>query len=76
VPPAAGLRRGSKPRHRRSGTSDLVTTAPSDSIAAVGALVRDAGLRHIPVCDDGRRVELVPVPDVLGVLLDAVDRPV
>lgn len=56
-------------------TTDLVHAAPGDTIAAVGALMRDAGVRHIPVRDDeGRWIGLVSMRDVLGVLLDAVDR--
>ena len=55
-------------------TTDLVSAAPGDTIAAVGALMRDAGVRHIPVRDDdGRWIGLVSMRDVLGVLLDAVD---
>jgi CBS domain-containing protein len=43
----------------------LVTAAPRDRIAAVGALMRDAGVRHIPVRDvDGRWVGLVSIRDV------------
>jgi CBS domain-containing protein len=54
-------------------TADLVTAAPADTIATVGAMMRDAGVRHIPVRDDdGRWVGLVSMRDVLGVLLDAV----
>jgi CBS domain-containing protein len=54
-------------------TGDLVTAAPDDSIAAVGTLMRDAGVRHIPVRDrDGEYVGIVSMRDVLGVLLDAV----
>ena len=56
-------------------TTDLVTAAPTDSIADVGALMRDAGVRHIPVRDgDGAWIGVVSIRDVLGVLLDAVDR--
>jgi CBS domain-containing protein len=56
-------------------TADLVTAAPTDTIAAVGALMRDAGVRHIPVRDgDGAWIGLVSIRDVLGVLLDAVAR--
>lgn len=55
-------------------TTDLVTAAPGDTIAAVGVLMREAGVRHIPVRDDdGRWIGLVSMRDVLGVLLDAVD---
>ncbi len=56
-------------------TTDLVTAAPTDSIAYVGTLMRDAGVRHIPVRDgDGAWIGLVSIRDVLGVLLDAVAR--
>jgi CBS domain-containing protein len=55
-------------------TTDLVTAAPGDTIAAVGVLMREAGVRHIPVRDDdGRWIGIVSMRDVLGVLLDAVD---
>ena len=54
-------------------TTDLVTAAPGDTIAAVGRLMRDAGVRHIPVRDNGGRwIGLVSMRDVLAVLLDAV----
>ena len=54
-------------------TTDLIAAAPGDTIAAVGVLMRDAGVRHIPVRDDdGRWIGLVSMRDVLGVLLDAV----
>src|SRR5690242_1816461 len=56
-------------------TTDLVTVGPGATIAAVGALMRDAGVRHIPVRDDdGRWIGLVSMRDVLGVLLDAAER--
>jgi CBS domain-containing protein len=54
-------------------TTDLIAAAPGDTIAAVGVLMRDAGVRHIPVRDDdGRWIGLVSMRDVLGVLLDAI----
>lgn len=52
-------------------TTDLVTAAPHDSIAEVGALMRDAGVRHVPVRDGETYVGIVSVRDVLAVLLDA-----
>ncbi len=50
-------------------TADLVTAAPDDTIAAVGALMYDAGVRHIPVAVDGTVVGVVSIRDILAVLL-------
>ena len=40
-------------------TADLVTAAPDDTIAAVGVLMRDAGVRHVPVAVGGTVVGVV-----------------
>ena len=50
-------------------TADLVTAAPDDTIAAVGELMRDAGVRHVPVAVHGTVVGVVSIRDVLAVLL-------
>jgi CBS domain-containing protein len=50
-------------------TTDLVTARPGDSIRTVAALMTDAGVRHIPVTDDGVIVGIVSVRDLLPVLL-------
>jgi CBS domain-containing protein len=50
-------------------TADLVTAAPDDTIASVGALMRDAGVRHVPVAVQGTVVGVVSIRDVLEVLL-------
>ena len=50
-------------------TADLVTAAPDDTIAAVGVLMRDAGVRHVPVAVGGTVVGVVSIRDVLAVLL-------
>ena len=50
-------------------TADLVTAAPDDTIASVGALMRDAGVRHVPVAVRGTVVGVVSIRDVLAVLL-------
>ena len=50
-------------------TADLVTAAPDDTIASVGALMRDAGVRHVPVAVGGTVVGVVSIRDVLAVLL-------
>lgn len=52
-------------------TTDLVTAAPGDSIAEVAALMRDAGVRHVPVRAGETYVGMVSVRDVLEVLLAA-----
>ena len=49
--------------------ADLVTAAPDDSIATVGALMRDAGVRHVPIAVGGTIVGVVSIRDVLAVLL-------
>jgi CBS domain-containing protein len=50
-------------------TTDLVTADTTDSIASVGTLMLDAGVRHIIVCEGGSVVGLVSIRDVLAVLL-------
>jgi CBS domain-containing protein len=50
-------------------TSDLVTAKPTDSIASVGRLMLDAGVRHIVIREDDTVVGLVSIRDVLAVLL-------
>ncbi len=54
-------------------TTDLVTARPTDTIAAVGALMRDAGVRHVPVRDEDGWQGMVSMRDVLAALLDAVE---
>jgi CBS domain-containing protein len=49
---------------------DLVTAEPTDSIAAVGRLMIDAGVRHVAVRGvDGRIAGVVSLRDVLDALL-------
>jgi CBS domain-containing protein len=50
-------------------TSDLVAARPTDSIASVGRLMLDAGVRHIVIREDDTIVGLVSIRDVLAVLL-------
>jgi CBS domain-containing protein len=50
-------------------TGDLVTARSTDSIASVGRLMLDAGVRHIVIRDDDTVVGLVSIRDVLAVLL-------
>lgn len=50
-------------------TADLVTAAPDDTIAAVGALMHEAGVRHVPIAVHGTVVGVVSIRDVLAVLL-------
>ena len=50
-------------------TSDLVTAKPTDSIASVGRLMLEAGVRHIVIREDDTVVGLVSIRDVLAVLL-------
>ena len=49
---------------------DLVTAAPTDTIAAVGRLMIDAGVRHVAICGgDGRICGVVSIRDVLDAVL-------
>ena len=49
---------------------DLVTAASTESIASVGRLMIDAGVRHVAVRgDDGRITGLVSMRDVLDAVL-------
>ena len=57
-------------------TADLVTAEPDDSIATVGALMRDAGVRHVPVAVAGTVVGVVSIRDILAVLLAGPEAPV
>jgi CBS domain-containing protein len=50
-------------------TADLVTADPDDTIASVGALMCEAGVRHVPVVVHGTVVGVVSIRDVLAVLL-------
>lgn len=51
-------------------TADLVTAGPDDTIATVGELMRDAGVRHVPIVVAGTVVGVVSIRDILAVLLD------
>jgi CBS domain-containing protein len=46
-------------------TSDVVTTAPSDTIDAVMARMTDRRIRHLPVVDGGRLAGIVSIGDVV-----------
>ncbi|HXV94100.1 MAG TPA: CBS domain-containing protein [Pseudonocardia sp.] len=50
-------------------TTELVWAGPDDSVRRVGMLMRDAGVRHVPVGDGREVVGVVSVRDVLAVLL-------
>ena len=50
-------------------TTDLITAAPADSIAEVGARMLDAGVRHIVLQEGGEVVGIVSIRDVLHALL-------
>lgn len=50
-------------------TGDLVVATPQDSIESVGRLMLDAGVRHVPIRDNGDLVGLVSMRDLLWVLL-------
>jgi CBS domain-containing protein len=56
-------------------TADLVTADPDDTIAAVGALMCEAGVRHVPVVVHATVVGVVSMRDVLAVLLPAAAGP-
>jgi CBS domain-containing protein len=68
----AAVAAGEDPEDRQVAdvmTTDLVTARPADPVAAVAALIREAGVRHVPVLDGARVVGIVSVRDVLTVLL-------
>ncbi|MGH4008333.1 MAG: CBS domain-containing protein [Pseudonocardiaceae bacterium] len=54
-------------------TADLVTAQPRDSIAFVGRLMLDTGVRHVVVHENDAVVGLVSIRDVLAVLLGSTD---
>jgi CBS domain-containing protein len=55
-------------------TADLAWAAPGTTIREVGILMRDAGVRHVPIGDGRAAIGLVSMRDVLAVLLAAADR--
>ena len=50
-------------------TVELITAAPTESIAAVGARMLDAGIRHVLLTDGDEVVGVVSIRDVLHALL-------
>lgn len=54
-------------------TADLMAAQPGDSIASVGRLMLDAGVRHVVVRDGDSVVGLVSIRDVLAILLGSTD---
>jgi CBS domain-containing protein len=50
-------------------TTDLVTAAPTDSIAEVGARMLEAGIRHVVLRDGDGVVGVVSIRDVARVLV-------
>jgi CBS domain-containing protein len=50
-------------------TSELLAAGPDDSIAVVGRMMLDGGVRHIVVRDGTQVIGLVSIRDVLAVLL-------
>ncbi|WP_214370545.1 cyclic nucleotide-binding/CBS domain-containing protein [Pseudonocardia sp. H11422] len=50
-------------------STEVVWADPADSVRAVGILMRDAGVRHIPVGDGREALGVVAMRDVLSVLL-------
>lgn len=60
---------GADPAYKRADdmmSTDPVTVAPTDTVAHAGALMREAGVRHLPVVDGGVLVGFVSIRDVLG----------
>jgi CBS domain-containing protein len=54
-------------------STGLVAARPQDSIASVGRLMLDAGVRHVVVREGKAVVGLVSIRDVLAVLLASAD---
>jgi CBS domain-containing protein len=52
-------------------TTDLVTAAPTDDIAEVGARMLDSAIRHVVLHDGEQVVGIVSIRDVLRALLTA-----
>jgi CBS domain-containing protein len=52
-------------------TTDLVTLDPHDTVLTAATRMRDAGVRHLPVLDDGRIAGMVSMRDALDVLVQA-----
>ena len=54
-------------------TTDMVTVEPTDSVLTAASRMRDAGVRHLPVLDEGRIAGMVSIRDALDVLVQAYD---
>jgi signal-transduction protein with cAMP-binding, CBS, and nucleotidyltransferase domain len=51
-------------------TTDLVTAAPTDTVAEVGRQMLDSGIRHVVIRDGDEAVGVVSIRDVLRTLLE------
>lgn len=68
------LAAGANSEHLTAGeimSTDLVTLDPHDSVLTAATHMRDAGVRHLPVLDEGRIAGMVSMRDVLDVLAQA-----
>jgi CBS domain-containing protein len=52
-------------------STDVVSVDTRDTVLDVATQMRDAGVRHLPVFEDGRIAGVVSMRDLFGVLLDA-----
>ena len=68
------LAAGANSEHLAAGeimTTDVVTLDPDDTVLTAASRMRDAGVRHLPVVDQGRIVGMVSMRDALDVLVQA-----
>jgi CBS domain-containing protein len=50
-------------------TTDVVTLDPHDTVLTAASRMREAGVRHLPVLDEGRIAGMVSIRDALDVLV-------
>ena len=68
------LAAGANSEHVTAGeimTTDVVTLDPQDTVLTAASRMRDAGVRHLPVLDEGRIAGMVSIRDALDVLVQA-----
>lgn len=51
-------------------TRDLVTGAPTDTVATMMAVMTERRIRHVPILDNGRLVGVISIGDVVKARID------
>lgn len=69
---------GSDPEHTRASemmSTEPVTVRPDDTLAHAARLMREAGVRHLPVVEDDRIAGFLSIRDVLDAQVEAPAAP-